>query len=177
MPESLKDSALAVRVYAVVPAAQASPQPANPGPGPVGALGQSASATGDKAVAWQAESIKYTVPGTPVPFKFIGTNVVILVQVTPFSRPDSAGVVLVAQGQVWVKSPDGRLSYHTTIDTLSVEYGETVFFFPLGLDPGGHAPIRLEIAILHAADLPAAQGPGGEDKSKAGDKTSDKAGK
>jgi hypothetical protein len=183
MPEALKDSALAVRVSAIVPTAQASNQQspsASPNSSQPSAEGQSASATGDKAVAWQAQSVKYTVPGTPVPFKFIGTNVVILVQVTPFSRQDAKGVVLVAQGQVWVKSPEGGLSYHTTIDTLSVEYGETVFFFPLGLDSAGKAPIRLEISVLHAADLPSPQVDGAEDKGgPTGDKggTGDKAGK
>jgi hypothetical protein len=196
MPEALKDSALAVRVSAIVPAAQASSQqgsntgtsgvaPApsatpNTGTGTTGDQAQSASATVDKGNAWQAERVKYTVPGTPVPFKFIGANVVILVQVTPFSRQDAKGVVLVAQGQVWVKSPEGGLSYHTTIDTLSVEYGETVFFFPLGLDSAGKAPIRLEISVLHAADLPSPQVDGAEDKGgTTGDKggTGDKAGK
>jgi hypothetical protein len=175
MPEALKNSALAVRVYAIVPNAQASGRQApNPSSGSTqaapDAAGQSASAMGERGVAWQAQSVKYTVPGTPVPFKFVGTNVVILVQVTPFSRQDGNGVVLVAQGQVWVKSTEGGLSYHTTIDTLSVEYGETVFFFPLGLDGAGNAPIRLEIAVLHAADLPSPQGEASDEKGGAGDK-------
>ena len=171
MPEALKDSALAVRVFAIVPGAQASSQPA-PGASASGdaAEAQSASAMGEKGNAWQAESVKYTVPGTPVPFKFIVANVVILVQVTPFSRPDDKGIVLVAQGQVWFKSPEGGLSYHTTIDTLSVEYGETVFFFPLGLDGAGKAPIRLEIAVLHAAELPSPPVEGAAEKGGTGDK-------
>jgi hypothetical protein len=174
LPEALKDSALAVRVYAVVPTDQASGQP-GPSPAPSsssspGAAGQSASAMKDKGIAWQVRSVKYTVPGAPVPFKFIGTNVVILVQVTPFNRQDAQGLVLVAQWQVWVQSPGGGLSYHTTINTLSVEYGETVLFFPLGVDSAGKAPIRLEIAILHAADLPSPPAEGAEDKGGAGDK-------
>jgi hypothetical protein len=181
MPEALKDSALAVRVFAIVSGAQASGQPA-PGAAAPGAAApgasaagdaaeaQSASAMGEKGNAWRAESVKYTVPGTPVPFKFIVANVVIIVQVTPFSRPDDKGIVLVAQGQVWFKSPEGGLSYHTTIDTLSVEYGETVFFFPLGLDSAGKAPIRLEIAVLHAAELPSPPGDAAADKGGTGDK-------
>jgi hypothetical protein len=176
MPEALKDSALAVRVFAIVPSAQASSQPAPGAAAPSAsaagdaAEAQSASAMGEKGNAWQAESVKYTVPGTPVPFKFIVANVVILVQVTPFSRPDDKGIVLVAQGQVWFKSPEGGLSYHTTIDTLSVEYGETVFFFPLGLDSAGKAPIRLEIAVLHAAELPSPPVEGAAEKGGTGDK-------
>ena len=176
MPEALRNSALAVRVYAIVPGAAAtsarSPSQASSPSAPL-AAGQSDSATGGEGVAWQAQSVKYAVPGTPVPFRFVGTNVVILVQVTPFSRKDADGLVLVAQGQVWVKSPEGALSYYTTIETLSVEYGETVLFFPLGVDGSGHAPIRLEIAVLHAADLPAPQGDRPEEKGV----PSDKAGK
>ena len=173
MPEALKDSALAVRVYAIVPGASASagqsPSQAS-SPSPPLAAGQSDSATGNSGAPWQAQSVKYAVPGTPVPFRFVGPNVVILVQVTPFSRKDADGLVLVAQGQVWVKSPEGGLSYHTTIETLSVEYGETVFFFPLGLDGSGHAPIRLEIAVLHAADLPAPQGDKPDEKGASADR-------
>jgi hypothetical protein len=186
IPEALKNSALAVRVYAIIPTAQASgQQSASPAPsagtstGSSGDTSQASPATGDKGNAWEAERVKYTVPGTPVPFKFVGANVVILVQVTPFSRQDAKGVVLVAQGQVWIKSPEGGLSYHTAIDTLSLEYGETVFFFPLGVDAAGKAPIRLEIAVLHAADLPNPQDEGADDKGGTSDKggTGDKAGK
>jgi hypothetical protein len=51
-----------------------------------------------------------------------------------------------------------------------------VFFFPLGLDGSGHAPIRLEIAVLHAADLPSPQGDAADEKGGTGG-TGDKAGK
>jgi len=163
MPEALKESALAVRVYAIVPA--------SPGVSGSGQQGAGLGSAGDKGADWQASSVKYTVPGTPVPFKFIGENVVIRVQVTPFSAGEGRSLVLIAQGQVWVKPPEGGLSYHTTIESLAVEFGETVLFFPLGLDPAGNAPMRLEIAVLRAADLPQ----GGEAEGKAG--TGDKAGK
>jgi hypothetical protein len=140
VPEALKESALAVRVFAVVPTVPAvslqAPEAASPGP------------------AWQMQAVKYTVPGTPVPFKFVGANLAVLIQVTPFSRRDARGVVLVTQGQVWVKNKEGGITYRTTSSTLAVNYGEKVFFFPLGLDASGKTPLRLEIAVLHAADLP-----------------------
>jgi hypothetical protein len=78
--------------------------------------------------------------------------VAIIVQITPFEQEDGKGVTLIAQGQVWVRQPEGGLSYHTTVETLSVEYGETVLFFPLGLDNEGNASMKLEISIVHGSD-------------------------
>jgi hypothetical protein len=153
VPEALKGDSLAVRVFAVVPTPPAATLQGNGDEAP-DAAGQSASATKEKSPGWQAERVKYTVPGSPVPFKFVGDNIVVLVQVTPFSRQDGHGLVLVTQGQVWIKGKEGGISYHTTINTLSVDYGEKVFFFPLGVDSAGKTPLRLEIAVLHAADLP-----------------------
>jgi hypothetical protein len=175
IPDSLRGSALAIRVHAVIPlptpasAAQgaqtAPPQEATPGAQakppvapstPEGAdqagKGSGAGAPAGKAVAWQNQSVKYTLPGRPVPFKFIGSNVVIVVQITPFAQEDDKGLTLVAHGQVWVQGSGGGLSYRTAIDTLSVDYGETVLFYPLGLDASGNAPLRLEITVLRAAD-------------------------
>ncbi len=140
IPEALKDKALIVRVVAVVSAA---PE-ASPGPAPAGEL--------VAPKPWQAQSAKYTMPGTPVPFKLVGSNVAIIVQITPFEQDDGKGVTLIAQGQVWVRPAEGGLSYHTTIDTLSVLFGETVLFFPLGLGPEGRAAMRLEISVVRAAD-------------------------
>lgn len=155
IPEALKDKALVVRVTAIVPAAL------NGGAAAPSGLGSA----NEKAQAWQAGSVKYTVPGTPVPFKLAGSNLVIIVQLTPFEREDGKGVTLIAQGQVWVKPPEGGLSYHTTVDTLSVEYGETVLFFPLGLDSDGKASMRLEISVVRAADMNPDGGGGAADKA------------
>jgi hypothetical protein len=153
IPDALKDKALVVRVTAIVPELPADPSlGAAPGAAQ-GAAPSSLGGSGDRLQSWRADSVKYTVPGTPVPFKLVGSNVAIIVQITPFEQVDGKGVTLIAQGQVWVRPPEGGLSYHTTVDTLSVEYGETVLFFPLGLGPAGKASMRLEISVLRAADL------------------------
>jgi hypothetical protein len=144
IPEALKDKALVVRVTAIVHSAVADPNATAPTE-----LGGGA----EKSQAWEAESVKYTMPGTPVPFKLVGSNVAIIVQITPFEQEDGKGVTLIAQGQVWVRQPEGGLSYHTTVETLSVEYGETVLFFPLGLDTEGKASMKLEISIVHGSDI------------------------
>jgi hypothetical protein len=138
MPEALRDKAFVVKVIAIIPA--------------------NAAATGDgqaqsSSEGWQAESEKYTVLGAPVPFKLIGSNLVIIVQITPFEGDEGKGLTLIAQGQVWVRPPDGGLSYHTSVDKLAVDFGETVLFYPLGLGPEGRASMRLEISVMRASDL------------------------
>jgi len=150
IPDALKDKALVVRVTVVVPEAQAEPNAADSG-----AASSSPGTGGEKAQAWRAQSVKYTVPGTPVPFKLVGSNVAIIVQITAFEQDDGKGATLIAQGQVWVRPPEGGLSYHTAVETLSVEDGETVLFFPLGLAPSGKASMRLEISVLRASDIEA----------------------
>jgi hypothetical protein len=156
IPDAFKDKALGVRVVAVVPAAVVEPGSSSP---------SSLGSGGERGQAWRAESLKFTVPGTPVPFKLVGSNVAIIVQITPFEQDDGKGVTLIAQGQVWVRPPEGGLSYHTTIDTLSVDYGETVLFFPLGIGPAGKESMRLEISVMRASDT---NGDGGGAGDKAG---------
>lgn len=100
------------------------------------------------AVAWHEEGIRYTVPGTPVALRLVGSNVVIVIQVTPYDDGKNS-VTLVTQGQVWVKGGNGELSYRTTLDSVTVGYGEKVLYFPLGRAPDGRAPMRVEISADH----------------------------
>ena len=134
MPDALKDKALVVRVTRRSCPAAAARSPAEPDARSAG------RPSDDRPTPGRPRASKYTVPGTPVPFKLVGSNVAIIVQITPFEQEDGKGVTLIAQGQVWVKPPEGGLSYHTTIEILSVDYGETVLFFPLGLDPTARPP-------------------------------------
>lgn len=122
IPEGLKDKALTVSIKAFVVQGGASP-------------------------VWQSESTRFTMPGTPVSVKLVGANVIILVQVTPYEGSVKGALVLVTQGQVWVKRPSGELSYRTSVDTVSVHYGEKVIFFPLGRKDSGETPMRLEIFV------------------------------
>jgi hypothetical protein len=39
---------------------------------------------------------------------------------------------MVAQGQVWIEVPDEGLKYHTSIQTVPVNFNEPIYFFPLG---------------------------------------------
>ncbi|MDR1837278.1 MAG: hypothetical protein LBQ89_06425 [Treponema sp.] len=88
-------------------------------------------------VAWSESSRKVAIPGNPVGVQLVGSNIVVVVQFTPYIR--SEGNVLVAQGQIWIAGSDNTVSYYTSIQTIPMELGEQIFFFPLGssqhLDP------------------------------------------
>ena len=85
----------------------------------------------DHQVIWDSENTKITLPGRPVGIKLLGSDLVVAVQFTPFLRPGGQHV-LVAQGQIWINIPNQGMSYHTTMQTIPLEFSEQVYFFPLG---------------------------------------------
>lgn len=121
IPEALRDQALSISIRATV-------------------------AGGREAASWESLGIRNTVPGSPVGIKLQGSNVVIVFQLTPFQSGKTT-VNLVTQGQVWVKKENGEISYRTTLDSMSVRYGERVLYFPLGQDGHGLSPLVVEILI------------------------------
>jgi hypothetical protein len=80
---------------------------------------------------WNSSNSKVTIPGRPVGIKLVGANVVVAVQFTPYLRPNGKNI-LVAQGQIWVDIPNEGIRYHTTMQTIPLEFGEHIYFFPLG---------------------------------------------
>jgi hypothetical protein len=158
-------------LYAAIPASAQTPPSAAPSASPA-ASGQSAPAPTDpdalavrvhaiylaaeqggaagSAAPWEAENVKYTTGGSPAPFKLVGPNITVFIGVTPFGRKDGKGVVLIAEGQVGLMRSDGGFSYQATVSKIDVEYGESVLFLPLGLK----SPLRVDIAVFRAADLP-----------------------
>jgi len=81
-------------------------------------------------VVWSESHQKVTIPGTPVGIQLVGSNLVVAVQFTPFIR--RTGNVIVAQVQIGIKDSDQGIRYYTSIQTIPIEYDETVYFFPLG---------------------------------------------
>lgn len=75
----------------------------------------------------------------------MGTNVVMALQFTFFFRPGFTSV-LVAQGQIWVDVPDEGIRYQTTLQTIPIEIGEPIFFFPLG-SPNSPEETRIELEL------------------------------
>lgn len=95
---------------------------------------------------WQAKDIKYTIPGSAVSVKLLGNDVAVLISITPYRTKDGH-LLLVAQGQVWYKDPTAGVGYRTTINTLSVAYGERILFYPLGAAADGASSLRVELSM------------------------------
>ena len=80
---------------------------------------------------WNYKHSRITIPGRPVGLKLIGSNLLVTVQFTPFLQVNDRHV-LVAQGQIWINIPDEGMRFHTTMQTIPLEFSEEVYFFPLG---------------------------------------------
>jgi hypothetical protein len=83
-----------------------------------------------KKVVWSETNRKTSISGVPVGVQLAGSNVVVVVQFTPYIRRD--GNVLVVQGQIWVADSEKGVTYFTSIQTVPMVLGEPVYFFPLG---------------------------------------------
>jgi len=99
----------------------------------------------DKEVVWNETHTKIAIPGSPVGIKLVGSNVVVMVQFTPFFRRQ--GNVLVAQGQIWVTEPGKGVSYYTSIQTIPFVFGESIYFFPLGKTNQFNSSIEIILTV------------------------------
>jgi hypothetical protein len=101
----------------------------------------------DQEEVWNSVNSKVTFHGRPVGLKLVGANIVVAVQFTPY-RQSNGSTVLVAQGQIWVDVPNQGISYQTTIQTIPMEYGEPIYFFPLGsADSPNMARIEIQVEL------------------------------
>ncbi|MDR0450626.1 MAG: hypothetical protein LBH26_05110 [Treponema sp.] len=91
---------------------------------------------------------RVTIPGRPVGIKLVGSNLVVAVQFTPFFSRGGKNV-LMAQGQIWVEIPNEGMRYRTTLQTISMEFGEQVYFYPLGsVTKPEEARIEIQLELL-----------------------------
>jgi hypothetical protein len=101
----------------------------------------------DQHEIWNSSNSKVTIPGRPVGLKLVGANIVVAVQFTPYLREDGNNV-LVAQGQIWMDIPDQGIRYQTTLQTISLAFGEQIYFFPLGsVNSDDEAYIEIQLAL------------------------------
>ena len=84
----------------------------------------------EEGVVWEETLSRETIPGSPVGLRLVGSNVIVVVQFTPFIRRH--GNVLVAQGQIWIDVPNEGIRYSTSIQTVPLVFDEPIYFFPLG---------------------------------------------
>jgi hypothetical protein len=100
----------------------------------------------EQVVVWNETHRKLAIPGSPVGIKLVGSNVAVAVQFTPFIRRHGQNV-LVAQGQVWVEVPDEGIRFHTSIQTIPLEFNEPIYFFPLGSSGETYPSIEIMITV------------------------------
>ncbi len=91
-----------------------------------------------------------TIPGRSVAIKVQGGNLIINAILTPYRTEDNK-LILVAQGQVWLtdSSLDNAVHYLSSFESIPINFGETILFFPLGLSEGinNNEYLNIEIAI------------------------------
>ncbi|MDR1446144.1 MAG: hypothetical protein LBI90_04530 [Treponema sp.] len=101
---------------------------------------------------WNSVNSKVTIPGRPVGLKMVGANIIIAAQFTPYIQPGRKNF-LVAQGQIWIEMPGEGIRYFTSIQTIPLEFGEEVLFFPLGhKQPQDDALIEIKLALRPYAE-------------------------
>ena len=99
----------------------------------------------DKKVLWSVTNNEVTTLGTPVGVQLVGSNIVVSVKFTPYIRRD--GNVLVAQGQVWIAESNGKVSSYSSIQTIPMEFGEEIYYFPLGASENINPSIEMVIKV------------------------------
>jgi len=99
----------------------------------------------DQTVILNESQSKETSIGRPVSIQLVGDNLVISVQFTMYFRQMRG--FLVAQGQIWMEIPDEGIRHHTTMQTIPVEFGEPVLFFPLGSIDNDDARIEIMVTV------------------------------
>lgn len=100
----------------------------------------------DTQEPWQASERKYTVPGTPVSIKMMGGDVAVVISLTPY-RTKEGSLFMIAQGQVWFRDSDGTVRYRSTVDTVGINFGEKLLFYPFGVYADGRAPLKIELVV------------------------------
>lgn len=84
----------------------------------------------DEAPPWNSASHQITVPGRSVAVRLVGEKIRVDAVFTPVEQEDGR-LLLVAQGQVWLGGA-AETQYLTTFQSIPVDMGEKVLFFPLG---------------------------------------------
>jgi hypothetical protein len=99
-------------------------------------------------IIWNETLQKITIPGRPVEIKLIGGNIVVVARFTFIQNNSGRQKLLVAQGQVWTADPNHSINYQASVQTIPVEFGETICYFPLGpFKPESGASSSIEVML------------------------------
>ena len=83
-------------------------------------------------ITWNETHQKTTIPGRPVEIKLVGENLVVVVRFTYIRNNSGGQKLLVAQGQIFMADPAQGIRYQTSVQTIPLEFNETIYYFPLG---------------------------------------------
>ncbi len=117
----------------------------------------------NQEIIWDSSDSKATISGKPVSIKLTGRNIIIVARFTPYISADGLKFLAV-QGQVWTDVPNKGVHYYTSIQTMPVEFGEQIFFFPLGSQTE-EGDMRIEIQLMlkpYEEELPSQDNPSSE---------------
>jgi len=99
-------------------------------------------------VTWNETHQKTTIPGRPVEIKLVGENLVVVARFTFIQNHSGGQKLLVAQGQVFMADPAQGIRYQTSVQTIPMEFNETVYYFPLGSSkPEDGASASIEVIL------------------------------
>jgi len=98
-------------------------------------------------ITWNETHQKITIPGRPVEIKLIGENLVVVVRFTFIQNHGNRQKLLVAQGQVWTAEPGQGIRYQASVQTIPLEFNETICYFPLGSLKPGEGASSIEVML------------------------------
>ncbi len=119
-------------------------------------------------ILWSTDIREITVFGKQVQIRINSQNITVAADFTPYTQ-DKGQVMLLAQGQTWVRSNDSeQVRYQSALRSMPIDLGYPVLFYPLGVDlsdPGvGKTTLELQVtvyslaAFLGSQDEPASDG-------------------
>jgi hypothetical protein len=141
-PQALRGMILFFLGAAVVPLIQAQEIPSGL-KGQAVVLDITTLVAQQQKVTMNSSNSRVTLPGKPVSVKLEGKNTLIYVQFTPYLS-EKGEHLLVTQSQIWVNVPNEGIRYQTSMQSIPLNFGEQVHFFPLG---NVEAP-RIELQIV-----------------------------
>ena len=106
----------------------------------------------ENETVWHMESSKLTISGEAVSVKLKGENLVVIANITPYLNTDNT-IFLVAKGEIFLadREDSEEVKYYTTLQSLPIENGEKVVFFPLGMAYDSNSnfySMEMEIQVL-----------------------------
>jgi hypothetical protein len=82
---------------------------------------------------WEQKAERPIYVDQSLQIRMVGENIVIVVVFTPLaSLKGGDNLVMRAVGQIWTPSPDGGLSYYSSLFAIPLRLGESAVYYPLG---------------------------------------------